>query len=80
MRNGRTRTDGDYPGMPKIHDFDIGRGETDGDGDQSEREINKIQIDNEERLSFLIPHSSPGLAPSLNFFLLGEANTYRLAT
>ena len=80
MRNGRT--DGDYPGMPKIHDFDIGRGETDGagpTGDQSEREINKIQIDN-ERLSFLIPHSSPGLAPSLNFFLLGEANTYRLAT
>ena len=78
MRNGRT--DGDYPGMPKIHDFDIGRGET-GTGDQSEREINKIQIDNEERHSFLIPHSSPGLAPSLStFFLLGEANTYRLAT
>ena len=25
------RAGGDYPGMPKIHDFDIGRGETDGD-------------------------------------------------
>ena len=73
MRNGRT--DGDYPGMPKIHDFDIGRGETDGagpTGDQSEREINKIQIDN-ERLSFLIPHSSPapGLALSRLFSFRG---------
>ena len=81
MRNGRTEdADGDYPGMPKIHDFDIGRGET-GTGDQSEREINKIQIDNEERLSFLIPHSYPAWPrPLLTFFLLGDANTYRLAT
>ena len=69
MRNGRT--DGDYPGMPKIHDFDIGRGET-GAGDQSEREINKIQIDN-ERLSFLIPHSSPAQPrPLSTFFFQGK--------
>ena len=25
----RADADGDYPGMPKIHDFDIGRGEKD---------------------------------------------------
>ena len=78
MRNGRA--DGDYPGMPKIHDFDIGRGETDDGagpaGDQSEREINKIQIDNEERLSFLIPHSSPGLAPSLSTFFSFRGSEY----
>ena len=65
MRNGRA--DGDYPGMPKIHDFDIGRGRN---RDQTEGEINKIQIDKRAANdSFLIPHSFSRL------FLLRESST-----
>ena len=53
--------------MPKIHDFDIGRGRN---RDQTEGEINKIQIDKRAANdSFLIPHSSSHL------FLSRESST-----
>ena len=51
----------------KFTTLTLGGARQTGTGDQSEREINKIQIDNEERLSFLIPHSSP--APGLTLSL-----------
>ena len=79
---GRTRT-AITRECRKFTTLTLGGARQTGTGDQSEREINKIQIDNEERLSFLIPHSYPCLAspcPSLDFFLLGDTNANRLAT